>query len=1058
MTFAFDPDPILHQLKPFQRRTVEYVFRRLYVDPHPTHRFLVADEVGLGKTHVARGVIAKAIQHLENDIERIDVLYVCSNSEIARQNISRLNVLDQAEFSHASRITLLPVTIHGVKNNRVNFVSLTPGTSLDMTSGQGVALERAVLFHMLQGEWQFDGSGPYKAFRGRSHLENFRRLVDEFHAHHVIDHELKAKFLEDVGMHDVREALLGALTLKERFERVIDDNQNAMPWQDEDDASWKRRRDLIHDLRRVLAKSCIDALEPDLIILDEFQRFKDLLDKETEAGGLADVLFTYQDEYATAKVLLLSATPYKMYSHAHEESESHYRDFLDTFGFLAGSEQRNELEQRLATYRRSLYSLDRVTPDALADQRRDLESRLRRVMSRTERLATSSDRNGMLTTAAINPVVTASDVQAYLAISDVARHLDVHDPLEYWRSAPYLLNFMNDYKIKREYDAAVERGDPTLLALAEKHRSHLLPLVDLKRYAEIDPQNAKLRWLVSEVKDSGAWQLLWVPPSLPYYRPAGAFARVGNRAFTKWLVFSAWHVVPRAVSTLVTYEVERSIFQQADAVPINTPDARQRRSPLLRFAKSGERPANMAVLAWLYPSDVLSDLGDPLRIPVESTSPPNLSDVLRRIQSEIEASMRSLPGYGRGGTLPDERWYWLAPLLLDAQGDRDRTLSWLSDRTANAWSGNDADANFHEHVAFARAAIDNVESMHLGRPPDDLVKVLSLLALSGPGNVSRRAFRRFVPALRNSPILRTAAAKSAWAFRAYFNAPEPTALIRGAEQHEGPYWLQILHYAADGNIQSVIDEYVQMLWEGQGLGQKTDVEALDVLVEKIDEALTLRTVTLRVDTLSAAEGEKSVGMRGSYALPYGDIQDEPGQQATRADQVRAAFNSPFLPHVLVSTSVGQEGLDFHAYCHSVVHWNLPSNPVDLEQREGRVHRYKNHAVRKNLAHQLSIKLHPDRDPWEELFARAVDALPENSSGVTPYWVYEGPHRIERCVPALPLSREIGRLADLRKSLAIYRMVFGQVRQDDLLDYLQSLGDVPEDVANALRIDLEPPRS
>ena len=65
--------------------------------------------------------------------------------------------------------------------------------------------------------------------------------------------------------------------------------------------------------------------------------------------------------------------------------------------------------------------------------------------------------------------------------------------------------------------------------------------------------------------------------------------------------------------------------------------------------------------------------------------------------------------------------------------------------------------------------------------------------------------------------------------------------------------------------------------------------------------------------------------------------------------MRTAFNSPFWPFVLATTSVGQEGLDFHQYCHAVVHWNLPANPVDLEQREGRVHRYKGHAIRKNIA-------------------------------------------------------------------------------------------------------------
>jgi hypothetical protein len=65
--------------------------------------------------------------------------------------------------------------------------------------------------------------------------------------------------------------------------------------------------------------------------------------------------------------------------------------------------------------------------------------------------------------------------------------------------------------------------------------------------------------------------------------------------------------------------------------------------------------------------------------------------------------------------------------------------------------------------------------------------------------------------------------------------------------------------------------------------------------------------------------------------------------------VRAAFNSPFWPLALTTTSVGQEGLDCHAYSHAVVPWNLPTNPVDLEQREGRIHRYKGHAVRKNVA-------------------------------------------------------------------------------------------------------------
>ena len=46
-------------LKDFQRRTVDYVFGRLYTDEDRVERFLIADEVGLGKTLVARGLIAR---------------------------------------------------------------------------------------------------------------------------------------------------------------------------------------------------------------------------------------------------------------------------------------------------------------------------------------------------------------------------------------------------------------------------------------------------------------------------------------------------------------------------------------------------------------------------------------------------------------------------------------------------------------------------------------------------------------------------------------------------------------------------------------------------------------------------------------------------------------------------------------------------------------------------------------------------------------------------------------------------------------------------------------
>jgi superfamily II DNA/RNA helicase len=181
--------------------------------------------------------------------------------------------------------------------------------------------------------------------------------------------------------------------------------------------------------------------------------------------------------------------------------------------------------------------------------------------------------------------------------------------------------------------------------------------------------------------------------------------------------------------------------------------------------------------------------------------------------------------------------------------------------------------------------------------------------------------------------------------------------------------------------------------------------------------------------------------------------------------VREAFNSPFRPFVLATTSIGQEGLDFHPYCHVVYHWNLPSNPVDLEQREGRVHRYKGHAIRKNVARRhglaaLKTRQDGEFDPWEALFDAAAKTRPIGASELVPYWLYEveGGAKVERRVPLLPFSREEIHLERLKRSLALYRLVFGQPRQEDLLNYLdRHLGERPSAAAlDEWRISLAPP--
>ena len=66
-------------------------------------------------------------------------------------------------------------------------------------------------------------------------------------------------------------------------------------------------------------------------------------------------------------------------------------------------------------------------------------------------------------------------------------------------------------------------------------------------------------------------------------------------------------------------------------------------------------------------------------------------------------------------------------------------------------------------------------------------------------------------------------------------------------------------------------------------------------------------------------------------------------------------------------------------------------------------------------------------------------------------------KVERRVPMLPFSREVRRLEWLKRSLTVYRLAFGQPRQEDLLEYLHSLMGTAmpaEDLAD-LQICLEP---
>ena len=1071
---------ILAGLKDFQRDTVDYVYRRMYADADRTHRFLLADEVGLGKTLIARGLVAKAVEHLWDEVKRIDVVYICSSGDIARQNVNKLNITGRREWALASRVTMLPTQLKDIQKRKVNFIAFTPGTTFSLSSSSGKSEERVLLYSLLKSAWGIRGTGPKNLLQGWvSNHERFRGAIRDFE-HGDVDPFLRDKFHEAIEARLTRDAGSGRPTIKERFDELSDRFGRARKHVPREDRRDQSR--LIGELRSLLASTCIRALEPDLVILDEFQRFKDLLtvgddgEDEAEEVQLARELFDYKEEQAAEKtrILLLSATPYKMYTAAGEAGgEDHYADFRQTLRFLHDNPNRSaHIEELLERYRRDMMQIAERREDLLS-VRQAIEGELRRVMVRTERLAASADRNGMLRQVDCDIALTADEALSYRDLHKVARAIDHPETIEYWKAAPYPLSFMDDYELKKGVTEHLENPalDPAATEAIRSARSLFLSKEAVETRQPLLPPHARMRWLLDLCVGEDLWKLLWIPATAPYYQPRGQFQAFKPGSVTKRLIFSAWQVVPKAIAALVTYEAERRMFAGVARAGETLSATRERLTPLLRFNRNDGRLTGLPVMGMIYPSFRLAELGDSLIVSREGGG--GAEGLLREVEGAVAAELEPIVKLrATKGGAEDESWYWAAPLLLDVSADRGRAVEWINRLdAASLWAGaeqrrrgpiprqkdaeEEADSSaWADHVAEMR---DVLALREFGRPPADLARVLAEMAVGAPAACALRALCRGTAAsMLRDPEVRDAAGQIAFAYRNLFNLPEARAILGGAIE---PYWRAVLGYAIDGNLQALLDEYVHVLRDAQGLFGQSAAAAASEIAREVRNALSLRTARVGVDELTTKGALAKHNLRASFAVRFGDEADVDGSKANRKDLVRAAFNSPFWPFVLASTSVGQEGLDFHLYCHSVIHWNLPSNPVDLEQREGRVHRFKGHAVRKNVAARHVEADANSPDVWDALFDRARVARSDSASDIVPYWVYavEGGAAIERHVPALPLSRDEVRLRQLKRSLALYRMVFGQPRQDELLDFLLSQMTPEEATArlDEVRIDLSP---
>lgn len=1006
-------DDIINNLKDFQKATVEKVVELL----NSNNRVLVADEVGLGKTLIAKGVIAKLVEKHNRQKENtpFKVIYVCSNATIALQNLKKLAIGDtEVSDVSSSRLSMQHLKIYEqnkeANKSLIQLISLTPSTSFNVTSTSngGLADERALIYSFvtrLSFLKNYNKKRLYRFFKLNVGKESWKYKV-RYYSSIIKDYK------------NYREDILRKL----QYQLALENNKYIITALKGicSNKTYEENRKIIGRLRYIFASISIEMLNADIVIMDEFQRFKDLInfnvDDKNEMQMLAEKFLSNNE----TKVLLLSATPYKIYSTMEEvaslEQENHFSEFINVMDFLTSDKDEiNDFKDKLTQYSISFHNNKPI--DEIKDKKDNLENQLSEYICRTERIFALNNDNGIIKSKIDKLVIQKEDIKSYIQLQNIINIFDIssHAPVEYIKSTPYLLSFMSDYKLKEKLISKLKNKD---LRKEWKNKNLDLLFLDKAKILKYNHNssgiNAKFSCLLNELFKQNEEKLLWVPPSKPYYKSSGVFEGVSN--FSKTLIFSKWVFVPRMISTLVSYEAERRVV---NALPKNY---RQRENYSSYFSYN----LSMKDLNSFHKNSAYTKFKES-----------SFKEILLYITNDLVALFNPYNDLHTERTLDD-----IIQCITDKLNHRIKEYN-ISNKDIDIFS-----------------FLQSIFNENGDKYDNKILEYAALLSIASPTVVAYRTLYKYIDNKdfeKISKYAKSIAEKFLDMFRQkHISAVLETAVSDkdiGINKYNGNkkgqyFFEKLLLYCAQGNLQSVFDEYAHLITGGKKLYKEYEITNF---VKTFEESFTLPLATYQIDTINSYLPDRKnsfINMRSHYASSFlkGTGQQEDIEK--RKENLLTSFNSPFRPFVLASTSIAQEGLDFHQYCRKIVHWNLPHNPIDIEQREGRINRYKNLAIRQNIAlkYGTNLKLNQDEDIWNIMFQKAYEDFKkyEKKSDLIPYWILpvekyqqEDIIHIERIIPMYPYSKDRLIYEKLMKILTYYRLTIGQSRQEEFVEYIIS---------------------
>ena len=839
--------------KPFQSAAVDAALAA-FIDLAGRRRFLVADEVGLGKTVVAKEV---ARRMSENGAKPLVIYYIANGHAVSHQNKGRVvSFLAEPQRTKAAatpdRLSLIAVSPR--PEEPVLIYALTPATSFPGARARltgGRKEERAFLKVLLERAYPAFARSLDPAMLRLNVGESWTWLVQQ-----------------------AEERLAKApANLTQRFREALAAKFGDPVWQGlalavNGDEARKIRAlkpiTFVGHLRRALALATLRHQPPDLVILDEFQRYRQILD-EKEADPLLQALLEPTGATRRPAILLLSATPYRLLSTRWEESQGTlaHTELLELVEFLAGRSARDQAKTLFSQFGDKLRDIAAhadvqhpgiATEIAEAATVRDaLRALLTPVMSRTERDSVAAD-DPLAGTRPLNAKPSSEDFSVY-------RHLVesfTEDPsyaLPYWSSVPLPAQSLGPRYAA--WKRATIRAAPKLTKMTRDRRNRL----DAPR----SWPDAKLRAL-SEIVPPKLLSLPWVAPSLEWWPVEGSWKDAGGDP--KLLMFSRFRATPSSVAALLSFGVEAHCLPRGHG---GYEKAYRRR----RF-KLSAMPG--PVLAAFHPSPWLIRHTEPL-----ARREATLADVRKTVRRQILAALPT--GIVTRDTAKARRSHRSVAVVLAAI----ERMSGSIESSVAAWSsviGDDRAARSMIATWRRTAALNRLSPVELA----DLVDY----AIGAPGVALGRALWRHDPTILATSHFSELVQLSWQGLRAYLDNPVILSPLRGKNAVD-----QVMQAVVDGGLESVLDEHfwfrAQALPEGPA-----------GLTRDLRSSLGLRAGSFSFHSIGGPT--RKIPVRCHVAVPFGDAEAEPGStSASAGEQVATRSTSSSAKGASSAMPVSQSG-------------------------------------------------------------------------------------------------------------------------------------------------------